>query len=77
MLHQCLKLGSKHELIAGDRIKERFLTDAIPGKEKCPPWSVPHGKGEHATEMPNTFRSVLLVRMNDDLGITVRRKRMA
>src|SRR5262245_3833614 len=51
------------------RIKQRLLAQPIASQEKLPARLVVHGKREHPLEPFDRCRAVLLVRVQDDLGI--------
>src|SRR5262249_31583784 len=44
---------------------------SVAGEEQSPPRPVPEGEGEHATEMVEAARAILLVGVDDHLGIAV------
>src|SRR5258708_25707742 len=50
---------------------ERFLPEAVAGSQQTLAVSVPDGEGKHAAQGPDTLITVLLVGVDDGLGITI------
>ena len=58
------------------RVEERLLADAVARQQQRLAPRVPQGEGEHAVQAPDAVGPVLLIEMDDDLGIALGRERM-
>ena len=58
-------------------IDQRLLAQPIAGQDQLPPLGVPDGQGEHAVEMLEEVRPLVLVEVDDHFGVAVRAEAMA
>jgi hypothetical protein len=72
-----LYLRSETKSFRSRHIIERFNPEAIPGQHEESAMGVPEGKTKHSPQATNTFRTQVLIKMNDDLYIGVCTKAMA
>ena len=58
-------------------VEERLLADAVAGDRQLPAAGVPEREGEHAVEAADAVDAVLLVEVDDDLGVALGGEAMA
>ena len=58
-------------------VEERLLADAVAGEEQTLAALVPEGEREHPVEMPDAVDPVLLVQVDDHLGVALGREAVA
>src|SRR5262249_7113473 len=63
------QLRAEDQPFAGNGIVERFFAQTIACDEEFPILLVPPRKGEHSTHAVDTVDAVLLIGMNDNLGV--------
>ena len=74
---QRLDLGGKAQLSVGHRVVERLDAEPVSSQEDVVPLGVIQREGEHAAEMVDAFLAVLLVGVDDHLGVGVGPKHVA
>src|SRR2546422_11655848 len=62
-------VGGEEESVTGDRVVERLDPEPVPRQEEAALQPVPQGKREHALEPLDTGCPLLLVQVEDRLGI--------
>src|SRR5262245_39703454 len=67
-----LQFTGEEKAIAAGMIENRLDAQPIPGDKDLPPRSVPDRECEHAPQVVDAARSMLLVEMDDHLGVRVR-----
>ena len=73
-LEQRLNLAGKGQPVALQGVDQRLLSHAIAGQHKTLATRVPNGQREHAAQLLEAIEAVLLVEMDDCLGIGRRAK---
>ncbi len=72
MREQCLELGRERDsAVRVGVVDEGLFAQAIPGQEDAVLAGVPQGQGEHAPQMLEAVDAVLLVGVDDGLGVRV------
>jgi hypothetical protein len=66
---QRAELGREHELPCTRMIEEGLFAEAVPGQHETLTRPVPEPNGKHAAQVIHEIDSVLLVEMQDDLGV--------
>ncbi len=66
---ETLELRAPEELPPGDGEEELLHPHPVPRQDEPPPGPVPDGDREHPAQLLDAARSVLLVGVNDDLGV--------
>ena len=77
MLEDRLDLGTEDQAARQLCVVQRLDADPITGQEQLLPPSVPDRQGKHAVEALDASRPVLLVQMDDRLGIRARVKNVS
>src|SRR5687767_8997988 len=73
MLAQRLQLGAKKQRPArSECVVKRLFAGAITRDEQVPTTFIPDGKGEHPSQAFDARRAVLLISVQDRLGVRVR-----
>src|SRR5690348_976589 len=73
----CLDLGAEEETFRRDCIEERLDAEVIADQHRATAPSIVNRQSEDAVEPGGEARTILLVRVNEDLGIRVRAKPVA
>ena len=73
---EALQLGAEKQPPAAEGVMERLDAEAIARDHEAALPRVPEREGEHAAQPGGAARSELLVEMDDDLGVAVRREAM-
>ena len=71
MLEQRLDLGAEEEAAVGLRVVERLDPEPVAREEELALARVPDREGEHALQPLDAADSLLLVEMDDRLGVGV------
>jgi hypothetical protein len=77
VLQERLHLRCEAEHPVAQRVEHRLLADAIAGDHEQLAARVPQREGEHAVQVAHAVGAVLLVEVDDDLGVTLRGQRVA
>ena len=77
MREQRLELGAEQQRVSEVGVVERLLAESVTSEQQAPVLLVPECEREHAVEPLDTARSVILVQVDDHLGVGVRCEAMA
>ncbi len=77
ILQQGLELAGEEQPVGFEAIEQRLFAKTVAGEKQLFPPVVPNGQREHAAEVPHAVGTVLLVQVDDGLGVTVRAEAMA
>ena len=70
-------LRAEDESLGQQRVEQRLDAEPVAGEHELPPARVPDGEGEHPVEAGDAGRTLLLVEVQDRLGVGARAVRVA
>ncbi len=77
ILQQGLQLAAEEKPVFFEAVEQRLLAKTVAGEKQLFPPVVPNRQGEHAAEVSDAVGTVLLVEVDDGLGVAVRAEAMA
>ena len=77
ILQQGLELAGEEESVRFEAVEQRLLAEAVASEKQLFSPVVPDGQREHAAEVSDAVGTVLLVKVDDGLGVAMRAEAMA